>query len=135
MTRQPSTLPELETLFAALSDATRLRLLGLMAGGEVCVCFFVEVLQYPQPTISRHLAYLRRAGLVASRREGKWVHYRITPPSSPAARGAFEAVLETLRGDRSVARDLRRLRSASCSPRAAGALSRAPRPGGLITGE
>ena len=64
-------------LFAALADTTRLRLLNLMGGREVCVCYFVEILRQGQPKISRHLAYLRKAGLVAARREGKWMHYRI----------------------------------------------------------
>src|SRR5690349_25079799 len=72
---------ELETVLAALADRTRLRLLNLMAGGEVCVCYFVELLDEPQPKISRHLAYLRRAGLVAARRDGKWMHYRLTQPA------------------------------------------------------
>ncbi|MGA9718757.1 MAG: metalloregulator ArsR/SmtB family transcription factor, partial [Acidobacteriaceae bacterium] len=71
----------MERFFQALGDRTRLRLLNLMGGQELCVCYFVQVLQQPQPKISRHLAYLRRAGLVAARREGKWMHYRIvTPP-------------------------------------------------------
>ena len=69
-------------LFAALADTTRLRLLNLMAGREVCVCYFVEILRQSQPKISRHLAYLRKAGIVAARREGKWMHYRITTPQA-----------------------------------------------------
>jgi ArsR family transcriptional regulator len=81
------TSPEaLEQLFQALSDRTRIRLLNLMIDGEICVCFFVEVLGEPQPKISRHLAYLRNAGLVGTRREAKWMHYRITEPEHPAAR-------------------------------------------------
>ena len=74
-----------EKFFIALSDKTRLRLLNLMGEDEVCVCFFVEILEVNQPKISRHLAYLRKAGLVASRREGKWMHYRITTPAEPHA--------------------------------------------------
>ena len=66
-------------LFAALADTTRLRLLNLMAGREVCVCHFVEILGQSQPKISRHLAYLPNAGIVAARREGKWMHYSICP--------------------------------------------------------
>jgi len=75
----------LATLFAALADSTRLRLLNLMAGREVCVCYFVEILRQSQPKISRHLAYLRKAGIVAARREGKWMHYSICPFADPAA--------------------------------------------------
>lgn len=67
----------IEELFKALADRTRLRLINLMGDDEVCVCFFVEVLKLNQPKISRHLAYLRRAGVVASRRDGKWMHYQI----------------------------------------------------------
>ncbi|MCV4655760.1 metalloregulator ArsR/SmtB family transcription factor, partial [Escherichia coli] len=70
-----SRLEKLEKLFLALSDRTRLRLLNLMRNGEICVCFFTEVLGESQPKVSRHLAYLRNAGLVKARREGKWVHY------------------------------------------------------------
>jgi len=72
---------DLAGLFAALADHTRLRLLNLIGGREVCVCYFVEILRQGQPKISRHLAYLRRAGLVAARREGKWMHYRMVPPA------------------------------------------------------
>src|SRR5947207_14032925 len=93
------TAESLETLFLALADRTRLRLLNLMAGGEVCVCFFIEVLDEPQPKISRHLAYLRNAGLVSARREGKWANYAITPPAHPTARPAFEAVMAALIAD------------------------------------
>jgi ArsR family transcriptional regulator len=69
-----------EALFKALSDRTRLRVIHLIGDDEVCVCFFVEVLKTNQPKISRHLAYLRRAGVVASRRDGKWMHYRLVEP-------------------------------------------------------
>jgi ArsR family transcriptional regulator len=123
-----NSLPALETLFAALSDGTRLRLLNLMAEGEVCVCFFVEVLDTPQPTISRHLAYLRKAGLVADRREGKWIHYRITAPEEDSARKAFAGILETLRDDPGMQRERRALAAACCSPRAPEILRRAPKP-------
>jgi ArsR family transcriptional regulator len=75
----------MERFFVALSDRTRLRILNLIGDGEVCVCFFVEVLEEHQRKISRHLAYLRRAGIVTPRREGKWMHYRISPPPDPHA--------------------------------------------------
>ena len=73
----------LQRFFQALGDATRLRLLNLMGDQELCVCYFVEILKQAQPKISRHLAYLRRAGIVEARREGKWMHYRITRPRTP----------------------------------------------------
>src|SRR6202049_4718147 len=67
----------LDLLFRALADRTRLRLLNLIADKEICVCYFVEILGMSQPKISRHLAYLRRAGIVATRRQGRWMHYRL----------------------------------------------------------
>ncbi len=118
----------LETLFAALSDRTRLRLLNLMADGEVCVCFFIDVLDQPQPTISRHLAYLRKAGLVADRRDGKWIHYSVTPPADRVVREAFEGALRAIGADRSMEADRRKLQTACCSPRASEILRRAPKP-------
>ena len=128
MKKPAESLRLLESLFAALSDVTRLRLLNLMTEGEVCVCFFVEVLDQPQPTISRHLAYLRKAGLVADRREGKWIHYRITPPTDSSVAAAFEAVLETLKQDPAMQKDRRALVAACCSPRVPEILRRAPKP-------
>ena len=105
---------DLALLFAALSDQTRLRLLNLMDGREVCVCYFVEILEQSQPKISRHLAYLRRAGVVAGRREGKWVHYRIeTPIDAGAARILWET-LAVLREDREMQAEVRRLNRACC---------------------
>jgi ArsR family transcriptional regulator len=127
------TSPEaLEQLFQALGDRTRVRLLNLMAEGEICVCFFVEVLAEPQPKISRHLAYLRSAGLVGTRREAKWMHYRITPPEHPAARRIFEAALRAFADDRDLQKDRIALTKAVCSPRVPEQLRRAPRP--AITG-
>src|ERR1035437_7179452 len=77
----------IERFFQALGDNTRLRLLNLMGEQEICVCYFVEILEQGQPKISRHLAYLRRAGIVEARRDGKWMHYRIVmPPNIGAAR-------------------------------------------------
>lgn len=104
----------LEGLFQALADRTRLRLLYLMAKQEVCVCYFVEVLQVPQPKISRHLAYLRRAGLVAARREGKWMHYRLLQPGDPYAAGVLQTTLHALQRNKSMQRDLVLLQKACC---------------------
>src|SRR5690349_18774634 len=89
----------METLFRALADRTRLRLLSLMGDTEVCVCFFVEILQTNQPKISRHLAYLRNAQIVDARREGKWMHYRIVEPPNPHAARIFREVLASLAED------------------------------------
>ena len=73
-------------LFQALGDATRLRILGLLLSGEVCVCHIHESLRIPQPKVSRHLAYLRRSGLVDTRRDGLWVFYRLTAVERSGAR-------------------------------------------------
>ena len=119
---------ELEKLFQALGDRTRLRLLNLMAAGETCVCFFVAVIDAPQPTISRHLAYLRRSGLVSARRDGKWMHYGITPPDHPTVRRIFEQVIEVLADDAEMQKDRAALMSACCSTRVPEQLRRAPKP-------
>src|SRR5437870_12802809 len=99
----------METLFRALADRTRLRLLSLMGDDEVCVCFFVEILQENQPKISRHLAYLRRAGIVGARREGKWMHYRVVTPPNPHAARMLREVRTWLAEDREMQRDRTRL--------------------------
>jgi ArsR family transcriptional regulator len=76
---------DLETLFKALADRTRLRLIQMLGDEELCVCDCVEVLKTNQPKVSRHLAYLRRAGLVTARRDGKWTYYRLVEPADPHA--------------------------------------------------
>ena len=88
-----------ELLFKALADPTRLRLIHLLGDEEVCVCSFVQTLQTSQPKVSRHLAYLRRAGLVATRRDGKWIHYRLVEPSDPSAAKIVRDVREWLAGN------------------------------------
>lgn len=119
---------DLAGLFAALADPTRLRLLNLMAGREVCVCYFVEILGQSQPKISRHLAYLRRAGIVASRRQGKWMHYRICWPEDHAAIYVLRAALASLAEDPEMRADLARLNQACCAaPKSPGLVS-APAP-------
>src|SRR5579859_7177292 len=87
----------MERFFQALGDNTRLRLLNLMGDQELCVCYFVEILGQGQPKISRHLAYLRGAGIVQARREGKWMHYRIVMPQSIGARQVLRRTLACLR--------------------------------------
>ena len=119
---------ELETLFQAMADRTRLRLLNLMQGGEVCVCFFVEVLDEPQPKISRHLAYLRSAGLVAARREAKWMRYSLAEPKNESARKIFACVLATMANDSEMQRDRAALERVCCSPKVPELLKRAPKP-------
>jgi ArsR family transcriptional regulator, arsenate/arsenite/antimonite-responsive transcriptional repressor len=120
-------------LFAALADPTRLRLLNLMNGREVCVCYFVEILKQSQPKISRHLAYLRRAGIVEARREGKWMHYRIEWPKDAAARSLLDSALRSLAGDARMQADAAKLARACCEPRRFMALQGAPVPSALPT--
>ena len=116
------------TLFQALGDRTRLRLLHLMTEGEICVCYFVEVLGESQPKISRHLAYLRRAGIVAARREGKWIHYRIVRPSDAHQARVLDCVLDALSEDRQMQRDRAMLERACCAVRLPPPLQDAPKP-------
>ena len=100
-------LAESTALFKAFADPVRLRLLNLLVGDrEVCVCHLHEALALPQPTVSRHLAALRKLGLVVGRKEGLWVHYRLAKPSSRLHRTLIESVgpclgpIELLREDR-----------------------------------
>lgn len=119
---------DLVPLFAALADRTRLRLLNLIAGREVCVCYLVEILRQGQPKISRHLAYLRKAGVVSARREGKWMHYRIEYPTHASAASILGAVLESFKSDREMESDLARLSRACCQPERFISLQGAPIP-------
>ena len=125
--RSPKSL-DLALFFAALSDRMRLRLLNLMDGREVCVCYLVEILGQGQPKISRHLAYLRRAGIVAARREGKWMHYRIVTPPHPGVARLLRETLTVLRDERSMQADRTRLEKACCAPKKFLALENAPIP-------
>ena len=120
--------PDLVPLFAALADRTRLRLLNLIAGREVCVCYLVEILRQGQPKISRHLAYLRKAGVAAARREGKWMQYRIERPENAAAASILDAVFESFKSDREMQSDLSRLSRACCEPERFVSLQGAPIP-------
>jgi ArsR family transcriptional regulator len=119
----------LNLLFRALADTTRLRLLNLMADGEICVAYFIEILGVSQPKISRHLAYLRKAGIVASRREGKWIHYRLAMPADKVAHGILRETLKHLREDSKMQRDTSRLSSACRSPKKYELLQSAPQRG------
>jgi len=125
---RPPATHDFALLFAALSDRTRLRLLNLMGGREVCVCYFVGILGQSQPKISRHLAYLRRAGIVAARREGKWMHYRIVAPRNEGAARILRETLTALREDKAMQADLHRLNQACCAPQKLSLLGGAPVP-------
>ena len=118
---------DMQQFFQALADNTRLRLLNLMGEQEVCVCYFVEILNAPQPKISRHLAYLRKAGIVSARREGKWIHYRIVMPPHIGATQILRQTLDWLKEDKGMQADRARLSKACCAP-AKYALDGAPLP-------
>ena len=115
-------LIEMERLFRALADTTRLRILGLLLAGEVCVCHIHESLRIAQPKASRHLAYLRRSGLVNTRREGLWVHYRLADLSDPILDTIRQAAVHALGHVDLVGRDASRLqkKTGCCLPPLAG---------------
>src|SRR5258708_2674190 len=119
---------DLPQFFQALGDTTRLRLLNLMGEQEVCVCYFTEILGAPQPKISRHLAYLRSAGIVAARREGKWMHYHIVMPPHVGASQILKQTLEWLKEDKGMEADRTKLSKACCSPAKYPLLDGAPLP-------
>ncbi len=118
----------LERFFQSLGDNTRLRLLNLMGDQEICVCYFVEILDQPQPKISRHLAYLRSAGIVTTRREGKWMHYRIVMPPHSGAEQILRQTLSALKDEKPMQADRARLTRACCTPKEFAALEGAPLP-------
>src|SRR5271167_4478475 len=101
-------------LFKAFADPVRLRLLNLLADGEVCVCHLHEALDLPQSTVSRHLAYLRKRGLVVGRKEGLWVHYRLAKPTSDLHRKLIDCVGACFGGVELLKRDRQRLEHRSC---------------------
>jgi ArsR family transcriptional regulator len=119
---------DVERFFQALGDKTRLRLLNLMGDQEICVCYFVEILGQGQPKISRHLAYLRSAGIVEARREGKWMHYRIVMPPHIGAAQILRQTLAWLKEEKAMQADRARLSKACCSPAKFVALQGAPLP-------
>ena len=116
MKREPVAIP-FDRTFRAFSDATRLRILNLLRGGEVCVCDLVEALGVSQPKVSRHLAYLRKAGLVRARKDGLWSHYSLAPARNEFHRKLLDC-LNCCFGDvPSLAEDAAKLRVSRCAPR------------------
>jgi ArsR family transcriptional regulator len=111
-------LDAMETLFKALADTTRLRILGLLLTGEVCVCHIHESLKIPQPKASRHLAYLRKTGLVEARREGLWMHYRLAELPDPLLQSINDTVRHALTHLETVHKDAARLqkKTGCCLP-------------------
>jgi ArsR family transcriptional regulator len=113
-------LGQLEDVFKALADATRLRILRLLMAGDVCVCDIHDALKIPQAKASRHLAYLRRAGLVTTRREGLWVHYSLAKSADPIVAAIEDATTHVLGHVESLKKDAARLekRTGCCVPAA-----------------
>jgi ArsR family transcriptional regulator, arsenate/arsenite/antimonite-responsive transcriptional repressor len=124
----PATLPtpslgDVDAIFRGFADPTRIRILSLLAAGELCVCDIVEILDLPQPAVSRHLAYLRRTGLVAARYEAKFAHYRLAAPTNAVHKNLMSCVrscflgIASLDDERAQAADrvAERSRGGSCS--------------------
>jgi ArsR family transcriptional regulator len=119
---------DIERFFQALGDTTRLRLLNLMGDQEICVCYFVEILNQPQPKISRHLAYLRNAGIVTTRRDGRWMHYRIVMPPNEGATRVLQEILQWFKVEKTMQADRAKLTKACCTPEKFVTLLGAPLP-------
>ena len=95
-TKGRNAIDQLEVVFKALADKTRLRILALLGKNEVCVCHIHDSLALPQPTVSRHLAYLRKSGLFDVRRDGVWMHYRVSSSLDPLAQKVVDAAIDAL---------------------------------------
>ena len=108
--KKPS--PALHAVLKALADPTRLRILALLASGEVCVCHIHTALDVPQPTASRHLAYLKKSALVEDRKVGLWKHYRLTPVANPAVQAVVDSAVRAASGTVTMSRDCCRLTEA-----------------------
>ena len=125
---------DLQRFFQALGDQTRLRILNLMSDQELCVCYFVEVIGCPQPKVSRHLAYLRKAGIVSARRDGKWMHYRIAVPPHEGAAEILHQTLAMLKNEKIMQADRVRLTRACCGSGNLVSLENAPLPTRIAVG-
>ena len=109
-------LAQMEVLFKACADQTRLRILNMLASeGEICVCHLVEVLKTNQPKVSRHLAYLKRAGLVTDRKDGLWVYYRLAVPLTAQAESVLRCLASCCAEIPEMQQDLRRLQGSAQS--------------------
>ena len=125
---QTDVIGSIDLMFRAFSDRTRLRILFLLHKREFCVGDIVDILQVPQPRISRHLAYLRKAGIVAARREGKWMHYKLMMPPDQHAAQVLKTTLDSLAHDPRMKADRQRLQLACCGPKSLVNLIGAPLP-------
>jgi ArsR family transcriptional regulator len=104
-------MKKIAQLFKALADETRLRILSLLGEGELCVCDLMDILDLPQSTVSRHLAYLRNADLVEDRRQGVWMYYRLAGQESPLHRDLLALLQVRLANIPQAAADQAALRS------------------------
>jgi len=104
------TTHRVDVIFRAFSDRTRLRILHMLRGGELCVCHIVAVLGVPQPKASRHLAYLRKAGLVQTRKEGHWSYYRLAPAKSAVHQKLLDCLCCCFEEVPELAKDTKRLK-------------------------
>lgn len=111
-TKPRPAIDQLESVFKALADKTRLRILALLGNNEVCVCHLHDSLALPQPTVSRHLAYLRRAGLVDVRRDGVWMHYQVARALDPSVQTVVNAAVDALTGVQTTAQDRKQFQRA-----------------------
>lgn len=101
----------------ALSDESRVRTLLALRGGEMCVCQIVELLQMAGSTVSKHLAILKQAGLVESRKRGRWIYYRLADENSPSeVRGALHYIFQQLQRDSQTLADRKLLKEILCCP-------------------
>ncbi len=107
-------LTTVDQLFRAVSDPTRLRILNLLNSGELCVCHIVDSLRMPQPKVSRHLAYLRKAGLVLARREGLWIHYRLAPAANEFHQKLLDCLACCFEDIPVLAKDAKRIDRSDC---------------------
>ena len=126
--RNPPKAFPMELLFRALADRTRLRLMNLIADKEICVCYFIDILGLSQPKISRHLAYLRRAGIAAARRQGRWIHYRLLMPSDPVASAILREIVAHLRQMPEMQADRAKLATNCCTAETVVRLGQPPLP-------
>lgn len=106
-TLQAPTVADLDAVFKGFADPTRIRILSALAAGELCVCDLVDILRLPQPTVSRHLGYLRRSGLVEVTREAKFAHYRLAEPENAVHQNLIACVRTCFRGITSLDKERR----------------------------
>ena len=106
--------PTVNRMFSAFSDTTRLRILHMLLPGELCVCDIVGVLRVPQPTASRHLAYLRSAGLITKRKQGLWAYYKLAPATTAFHKSLLKCLAECYEDVPILAADSKRAKKTRC---------------------